>query len=307
MSEPTVANEENDKPKAEEESPLRSSGQSEMVASDNNKLVNTTTTCMSSHGTPKPKPKINVKSQLLSSNLSEYIMVEEVLIFLDRESVRQALGVKPLADHFHLTEYYCGQHGTKLQPKSVILEDGGDDDDEEDGGGGGGKDGGGGGDDEGDEDDNPKPKLACEDCVEAERGQERCGLCNDFYETLTCNECGIVICDDCSNVHHSGYCDGCEQSFCGRGECPEVKNCSRHCNISCCSGCDNFGSCKVCGDCSGCVEFGYTCGACQNNFCSGCKDNFYCDSCNCEFCETCNGNSLSSLQRYIILSRMQGI
>ena len=59
-------------------------------------------------------------SHLLNTELSEHV-VAETLTFLDRSSVANLMKVTRVRDRFHLADYYCRDHGTKLESKEVVA------------------------------------------------------------------------------------------------------------------------------------------------------------------------------------------
>ena len=87
------------------------------------------------------------RSFLLTSYLSDDVMADRILVFLDRNSVMMLLHEKclaPFRDHFHLSNYYCSRHGTKFEQRDLeresneeavenAEEEDGDDDGDDDG------------------------------------------------------------------------------------------------------------------------------------------------------------------------------
>ncbi|CAB9529241.1 expressed unknown protein [Seminavis robusta] len=164
------------------------------------------------------------RSNALTTGLTSHVMAEQVLGFLDRDSILSCLAVEDLSKHFDLKSYYCSIHGSKLESqvdRRRDLEDMVESDDHQ-------------GDDEdqnsGDEDQNSANEtetvaaegydekaeleanigngiaekmdsknatssvvhIECADCVEAEFDRERCIPCEQFEnmeELNQCNEC----------------------------------------------------------------------------------------------------------------------
>ncbi|CAB9511181.1 expressed unknown protein [Seminavis robusta] len=55
------------------------------------------------------------KSNALNTGLTSHVMAEQVLGFLDRDSILSCLAVEDLSKHFDLKSYYCSIHGSKLE------------------------------------------------------------------------------------------------------------------------------------------------------------------------------------------------
>ncbi|CAB9522601.1 proprotein convertase subtilisin kexin type [Seminavis robusta] len=228
------------------------------------------------------------KSELLTSGLTGHVMAEQVMGFLDTESVLSCLEVEDLCKHFDLKSYYCSIHGTKLESQVERRRDlesmtGNDDDQGEDA-------------DQICNNDNvaaAEVNIECEDCVEAEFDRERCTCCKGFEnadELNQCNNCSYQECDPCYEDTSMICCSSCEEVFCGREGCEKIEHCD--CGEGFCSMYqeDNIQACLQCGS-GGCLdcfyEDGFCCDKCDSAFCIDCDNYGHCDSCEQIFCSTC--------------------
>ncbi|CAB9514362.1 expressed unknown protein [Seminavis robusta] len=165
-------------------------------------------------GAPTAPGTVTGASALLASGLTTSLMAEEVVSFLDRTSVLSCMEVTQAENQFQLTNYYCSDHGSKLECQKGLREeiipkkfpwlkkqkesnDAGNE---------------------------PKKKLKkidCEDCVNLEHGLDRCPCCEEFSEQkwmVTCQKpgCGKKACDTCLeyDLVVIEYCDDCREWAC---------------------------------------------------------------------------------------------
>ena len=72
-------------------------------------------------------------SPVLSSDLSNDIVAQNILSCLHRDCIRKVLAVEELTERFHLQEFYCEEHGTKLKAESEDADEVGEEYDNGDG------------------------------------------------------------------------------------------------------------------------------------------------------------------------------
>ena len=136
-------------------------------------------------------------SHFLNPDLSELVVAEALLTFLDRSSVANLMKVSPLRERLLLSKYYCCEHGTKLEAEWESESES-----EEDSAG----------------ESNVDKPMQCEDCLEARFGLRRCPKCDDFDESFeTCQGCQIKDCFVCRD-RGEGVCIVCGTYYCGAGK-----------------------------------------------------------------------------------------
>jgi hypothetical protein len=52
-----------------------------------------------------------------------FALAQDIMSYLDRPTIQAMMQIQPLRDHFSLDQYYCREHGTKLERFSLTIEE----------------------------------------------------------------------------------------------------------------------------------------------------------------------------------------
>jgi len=254
-----------------------------------------------------------------NEELSELIVAESVVALLDRQSIMELMKIPSVVERFHLTKYYCAEHGTKLEVAVMDEESsigGAEEDDDNSAAGESGV-----GLSREDEEKPMGAENATHDSKLLEATNADIAVLVGDKKSNKQDEVSMMAKDEDTNERREAKftCVDCIQAKKGNKRCPNCDNFSSgffecfRCNWLTCNECVDLtdapkGECDTCAyfycgregcpeltefPCCGMVHCDICspvqwCDHCEGYACKSCTDNFYYDETNpAGFCQSC--------------------